>query len=235
MLINMCWVQSCDHFISIWIYSWSAEEWRVLTLSQNGMRSLVSCAILAQGWSIIVGNIQRSHRWPCQWAGSPSMNCPTGPGSSWARWFAMSKNARSRRKLKRSEQPQWRILRQRSQRAQCSPETRSAHLWALISGFPHRGSKWSEITKFVVSKKPTVNGVNMATTITEKIELPSTDVNVAALRWLRSHINKDEKIEGRVLDERRAFRQIRVRPDHRRWSVISLREPSTGRSPSLSW
>ena len=62
-----------------------------------------------------------------------------------------------------------------------------------------------------------------------KIELPSTDVNVAALRWLRSHVDKDEKIEGWVLDERKAYRQIGVKPDHRRWSVISLREPSTGK------
>ena len=40
---------------------------------------------------------------------------------------------------------------------------------------------------------------------------------------------KDEKIEGWVLDERKAYRQIGVKPDHRRWSVISLREPSTGK------
>jgi hypothetical protein len=31
------------------------------------------------------------------------------------------------------------------------------------------------------------------------------------------------------MDERKAYRQIAVRPDHRRWSVISLKEPSLGR------
>lgn len=95
--------------------------------------------------------------------------------------------------------------------------------------------QWIHTQRFEVAQRnkvrgvdsATANGVNMATTITEKIELPSTDANVAALRWLRSHISKDEKIEGWVLDETKAYRQIGVRPDHRRWSVMSLREPST--------
>ena len=43
----------------------------------------------------------------------------------------------------------------------------------------------------------TVNGINMATFVTEKIDLPSTDVNVAALRWLRSHTKAGSSIEGR--------------------------------------
>ena len=75
----------------------------------------------------------------------------------------------------------------------------------------------------------TVNGVNMATVVTEKIELPSTDVNVAALRWLRSHTVEGSNIQGWVLDERKAYRQIAVRPDQRKWSVIALRQPSSGK------
>ena len=39
----------------------------------------------------------------------------------------------------------------------------------------------------------------------------------SADRWLGS------------MDERKAYRQIAVRPDHWRWSVISLKEPSLGR------
>ena len=73
----------------------------------------------------------------------------------------------------------------------------------------------------------TVNGVNRATKITEKLELPSTDGNVAALRWLRTHCKV--KLTGWVLDERKAYRQIAVRPDHRKWSVVSLRDPKDGR------
>eukprot|EP00435_Cladocopium_sp_Y103_P055182 s631_g18.t1 len=75
----------------------------------------------------------------------------------------------------------------------------------------------------------TVNGVNMATFITEKIELPSTDVNVAALRWLRSHVAEGSNIFGWVLDERKAYRQIAVKPDHRKWSVIALKHPASGK------
>lgn len=75
----------------------------------------------------------------------------------------------------------------------------------------------------------TVNGVNMATFITEKIELPSTDVNVAALRWLRSHNATGSGIQGWVLDERKAYRQIAVLPDQRRWSVIALKHPISGK------
>eukprot|EP00435_Cladocopium_sp_Y103_P009415 s1300_g2.t1 len=75
----------------------------------------------------------------------------------------------------------------------------------------------------------TVNGVNVATTITEKLELPSTDVNVAALRWLRSHVPERAPLQGWVLDERKAYRQIAVKPDQRRWSVIAMREPKEGK------
>jgi hypothetical protein len=47
----------------------------------------------------------------------------------------------------------------------------------------------------------TVNGINQATVITEKIDLglPSTDVNVAALRWLRSNVQEGLPIDGWVL------------------------------------
>lgn len=48
----------------------------------------------------------------------------------------------------------------------------------------------------------TANGANMATTIVEKIELPSADINEAALRWLRS--NCGSFLMGWVLDERKA-------------------------------
>ena len=75
----------------------------------------------------------------------------------------------------------------------------------------------------------TVNGVNMATEIVEKIELPPTDVNVSALRWLRANLHEKGEVWGWVLDERKAYRQIPIRPDHRRWSVISLRQPVTGK------
>ena len=74
----------------------------------------------------------------------------------------------------------------------------------------------------------TTTGINMATTIVEKLDLPSTDVNVAALRWLKSE-SQGGSVQGWVLDERKAYRQIPILPGHRRWSVITLREPVTGK------
>ena len=97
-------------------------------------------------------------------------------------------------------------------------------------------SSWIPTQRFEVVQKnkvrgvdsATTNGINMATEITEKLDLPSTDVNVAALRWLRSQAG-GTRIQGWVLDERKAYRQIPILPAHRRWSVITLRQPETGK------
>ncbi len=69
----------------------------------------------------------------------------------------------------------------------------------------------------------------MATQVVEKIDLPSTDLNVTTLRWLRHHGARDKAVKGWVLDERKAYRQIPILPQHRRWSVITLKDPSDGR------
>ena len=69
--------------------------------------------------------------------------------------------------------------------------------------------------------------INQVTKITEKLQLPSTDTNVAALRMLKS-IKPDEELAGWVLDERKAYRQVAIRPDHRKFSVICLKNPKSG-------
>ncbi|CAE7857329.1 unnamed protein product, partial [Symbiodinium necroappetens] len=74
----------------------------------------------------------------------------------------------------------------------------------------------------------TSNGINMATVVTEKLELPSTDANVAVIKWLRSRL-PDKPLRGWVLDERRAYRQVPISPAHRKWSVVALKDPSTGK------
>ena len=97
--------------------------------------------------------------------------------------------------------------------------------------------EWIPTQRFEVVQKnkvrgvdsATINGVNDATTITEKLGLPSTDVNVAALGWLRSKLPKETDVQDWVLDERKAYRQIAVKPDQRRWSVIAMREPIEGK------
>eukprot|EP00435_Cladocopium_sp_Y103_P044913 s60_g12.t1 len=93
---------------------------------------------------------------------------------------------------------------------------------------------WIPTQRFEVVQKNKVRGCDSATTnminqvteITEKLQLPSTDVNVAALRRLRT-LAPEKALQGWVLDERKAYRQVAVRPDHRKFSVICLKNPST--------
>ena len=92
---------------------------------------------------------------------------------------------------------------------------------------------WIPTQRFEVVQKNKVRGcdsattnlINQATVITEKLQLPSTDTNVAALRSLRSACN-DQTIAGWVLDERKAYRQIPVKPDQRKFSVIVMKDPA---------
>ncbi|CAL1128101.1 unnamed protein product [Cladocopium goreaui] len=101
---------------------------------------------------------------------------------------------------------------------------------------------WIPTQRFEVVQKNKVRGCDSATTnminqvtkITEKLQLPSTVTNVAALRMLRS-IKPDEKLAGWVLDELKAYRQVAVRPDHRKFSVICLKNPKSGAPNSSSW
>eukprot|EP00435_Cladocopium_sp_Y103_P025489 s1800_g6.t1 len=98
---------------------------------------------------------------------------------------------------------------------------------------------WIPTQRFEVVQKNKVRGCDSATTnminqvtkISEKLQLPSTDSNVAALRRMRS-MKPDEALFGWVLDERKAYRQIAVRPDHRKFSVICLKNPAS-RSPNF--
>ena len=59
--------------------------------------------------------------------------------------------------------------------------------------------------------------------ITEKLQLPSTDLNVAVLRELRTRAG-DRRLQGWVLDERKASRQLPILPQHRKFSVICLKD-----------
>ena len=92
---------------------------------------------------------------------------------------------------------------------------------------------WIPTQRFEVVQKNKVRGcdsattnlINQATVITEKLQLPSTDTNVAALRSLRSRCVRQD-LAGWVLDERKAYRQIPVKPDHRKFSVIVMKDPA---------
>ncbi len=91
---------------------------------------------------------------------------------------------------------------------------------------------WIPTQRFEVVQKNKVRGcdsattnlINQATEITEKLQLPSTDTNVAALRTLRSKC-PGKQLAGWVLDEKKAYRQVPIRPDHRKFSVITMKDP----------
>ena len=95
---------------------------------------------------------------------------------------------------------------------------------------------WIPTQRFEVVQKNKVRGCDSATTnminqiteITEKLQLPSTDTNVAALRRLRT-LAPEARLCGWVLDERKAYRQVAVRPDRRKFSVICLKNPDTNK------
>ena len=71
---------------------------------------------------------------------------------------------------------------------------------------------WIPTQRFEVVQKNKVRGcdsattnlINQATVITEKLQLPSTDTNVAAVRSLRSAAPM-QPLGGWVLDEKKAY------------------------------
>ena len=96
--------------------------------------------------------------------------------------------------------------------------------------------EWVPTQRFEVRQKnkvrgcdsATVNMVNQVTRVTEKLQLPTADANVAALRKLRSKAG-GKGLFAWVLDERKAYRQIGVRPDQRKFSVVAFRHFETGK------
>jgi hypothetical protein len=73
--------------------------------------------------------------------------------------------------------------------------------------------------------------INDAQSVTELLDVGSTDKNVAILKKIKAEAKtagKEVKIESWVLDEKDAYRQIPIRPDHRKFSVIVVRNPQTG-------
>jgi hypothetical protein len=188
-------------------------------------------ADLSQGFAI-VGPIQRSLRWGLLPAPDDSLSLDDLRSRAWEFSQKVTKNV-----------------------ARCDLTEHTAKVWEATMEDVAEGStlgpffskqevsqflgtdEWIPTQRFEVVQKnkvrgvdsATINGVNLATTITEKLELPSTDVNVAALRWLRSKLPKGTDVQGWVLDERKAYRQLAVRPDQRRWSVIAMREPKEGK------
>ena len=106
---------------------------------------------------------------------------------------------------------------------------------------------WLAAPRFPIEQKNKFRGiddflfalVNAASCMSEKLELSSTDEVVSIIRELekafREFEAKGHPVSGLaawVLDEKDAYRQIPVRPDQRRFSVVVAKDPSTG-SPAF--
>ena len=95
---------------------------------------------------------------------------------------------------------------------------------------------WIPTQRFEVVQQNKVRGCDSATSnlinktavIADKLQLPSTDLNVAVLRELRTRAG-DRRLQGWVLDERKAYRQLPILPQHRKFSVICLKDPEDDR------
>ena len=91
---------------------------------------------------------------------------------------------------------------------------------------------WIPTQKFEVVQKNKVRGcdsatsnmINPMTKISEKLQLPSTDLNVSVMREVRTSL-VDRQLAAWVLDERKAYRQIAILPDHQKFSVLCLKDP----------
>ena len=203
--------------------------WQELLSAANCIdRSLVD--EILYGFSI-VGAVQRSYRWPKLSDTAPELEVPHLETRAWEFSTKVLKNVK-RSEVSENTQKIW-----DSTMEDVAEGVTTGPFFSIEEVNNFVGTdKWIPTQRFEVVQKnkvrgvdsATINGINMATGISEKIGLPSTDTNVAALRWLRS-ASKGEEIQGWVLDERKAYRQIAIRPDQRRWSVISMREPETGK------
>ena len=95
-------------------------------------------------------------------------------------------------------------------------------------------SRWIPTPRFPLVQKnkvrgvdgATCSGINGASQVTEKLALSSTDANVGLIRRLVLAC-PDQPLEGWVLDEAKAYRQIGVRPDQRKYSVVTMLHPDS--------
>ena len=74
------------------------------------------------------------------------------------------------------------------------------------------------------------NQLNDASSITEHLMLASTDKNVGKIKLLKKLMEGEEReLQGWVLDEKDAYRQLAVKPEHRKYAVIIMKNPNSGK------
>lgn len=186
--------------------------------------------LLLQGFPI-VGPIARSHRWPEFTKPQAMVSLEELSEKAWAMRKKIIKRVQ---KVVPSENVKkiWEATLEDVNEGSCIGPLVSEDEVSSVVGC----QDWIPTQRFEVVQKnkdrgcdsATTNLINPATIITEKLQLPSTDSNVSALRKLRSAAPWGA-LAGWVLDERKAYRQVGILPSHRKFSVICLKNPLVDR------
>ena len=177
----------------------------------------------------IVGPIERSQRWPPYQKEQSPVSLDTLMQRAWdlrRKIVARVQSVPVTDNLKKM----WEATLEDVQEGSCLgpffSEVAVSHVVQHDSWVPTQRFEVVQKNKVRGCDSATTNLINPATVITEKLQLPSTDSNVAALRKLRS-LCPGSELAGWVLDERKAYRQVPIRPDHRMFSVIALKDPES--------
>ena len=130
----------------------------------------------------------------------------------------------------------WRDTMEDKARGQCvGPFRTKAEVSRLVGT-----EGWIPTERFGLVQKDKTRGIdnaakgagselNAATAATEKLQVTSTDTNVGLIRDMHSKLGH-RMVEAWALDESAAYRQIPVAPEHRKYAVIALSDPETGRA-----
>ena len=75
--------------------------------------------------------------------------------------------------------------------------------------------------------------MNDLAAITERLELPSTDITITAVRSmldrLKARNQGSEKLRAWVIDEEHAYRGIGIHPSQKRFAVVAMKDPASGK------
>ena len=179
----------------------------------------------------IVGPIARSNRWPPMIAKKVPVPVDTLVARAWDIRAKIIKNVMGS-KLSEGDQAIWDdTLLDVEGGSSVGPFFTEGEVTHFLGE-----DRWVPTQRFIVKQKAkvrgcdsaTVNLVNQTAEVTEKLQLPSTDANIGAVRSLISRAD-GRNISGWVLDERKAYRQVAISPDHRKYSVVAFRHFRTGK------
>ena len=179
----------------------------------------------------IVGEISRSFRWPALVKTEDTLPVALLLDRAWEIREKIMRNAQGVPVTEHSEEIWNSTMEDRNEGSCLGP------FWSVDEVSSALGTnRWVPTQRFDVKQKSkvrgcdsaTVNLVNQVTQVTEKLQLPSTDANVACIRKLRT-CAKGRALKAWVLDERKAYRQIAVKPDERKFSVVTFKHFGTGK------